>query len=65
MTRYDCDVCLSAGSVNKWGFCEICGEDLEDPQSRVMWAEMDAVTSTTARMPQVQKIAAALGQDAA
>ncbi|MHB1389781.1 MAG: hypothetical protein ACYCXF_00890 [Thermoleophilia bacterium] len=65
MNRYDCDVCLSAGSVNKWGFCEICGEDLEDPESRVMWHDAIAVTSTTAQLPQVEKIVATLGQDAA
>ncbi len=35
MDRYDCDVCLSAGSVNQWGYCEICGEEFEDPQSLV------------------------------
>lgn len=22
-----CNVCLSAGSVNKYGFCEICGSE--------------------------------------
>lgn len=37
MKMYDCDVCLSAGSVNQWGYCEICGEDFEDPESRVIW----------------------------
>lgn len=26
----DCEVCLSAGSVNKWGICEICGEESID-----------------------------------
>ncbi len=35
MEKYDCDVCLSAGSVNQWGYCEICGEEFEDPQSQV------------------------------
>jgi len=25
----DCDICFSAGSVNKWGVCEVCGEELE------------------------------------
>ncbi len=29
MKMQDCDICLSAGSVNKWGVCEICGEDFE------------------------------------
>jgi len=35
MKMYDCDVCMSAGSVNKWGFCEICGEEFDDPDSRL------------------------------
>lgn len=25
----DCEVCFSAGSVNKWGICEVCGEETE------------------------------------
>jgi len=37
MEMYDCDVCMSAGSVNRWGYCEICGEDFEDPDSLVGW----------------------------
>ncbi len=37
MEMYDCDVCMSAGSVNKWGYCEICGEDFEDTGSLVHW----------------------------
>ena len=48
---YDCDVCLSAGSVNQWGFCEICGEEFEDPQSMVDWQldeAREAATLTTA-----------------
>lgn len=45
MKMYDCDVCLSAGSVNKWGFCEICGEEFEDPDSRVM--HHDGLPQTT------------------
>ena len=31
----DCIVCLSAGSVNQWGVCEVCGEELEDLASVV------------------------------
>ncbi len=27
MEMQDCNVCMSAGSVNKWGICEICGEE--------------------------------------
>lgn len=65
MNRYDCDVCLSAGSVNKWGFCEICGEDLEDPESRVMWREGTNASLTTESMPRVAEIVASLVKDAA
>lgn len=65
MNRYDCDVCLSAGSVNKWGFCEICGEDLEDPESRVMWREATNASLTMESMPQVAEIVASLVKDAA
>lgn len=65
MNRYDCDVCLSAGSVNKWGFCEICGEDLEDPESRVMWRESTNASLTTESMPRVAEIVASLVKDAA
>jgi len=35
MKMYDCDICLSAGSVNQWGFCEICGEEFENTDSLV------------------------------
>lgn len=65
MNRYDCDVCLSAGSVNKWGFCEICGEDLEDPESRVMWREATNASLTMESMPQVAEIVSSLVKDAA
>ena len=37
MKMFDCDICLSAGSVNQWGFCEICGEEYEDLESLVDW----------------------------
>lgn len=30
MDMHDCDICLSAGSVNQWGLCEVCGEELEE-----------------------------------
>ena len=46
MEMYDCDVCMSAGSVNKWGYCEICGEDFEDTGSLVHWQ----TTSSDARV---------------
>lgn len=29
MRRSYCDICQSAGSVNRWGFCEICGEEYD------------------------------------
>ena len=32
MKMYDCDICYSAGSVNRWGYCEICGGQLELPR---------------------------------
>lgn len=32
---HDCMVCLSAGSVNQWGVCEVCGEETEDTDSTV------------------------------
>jgi len=70
MKMYDCDVCLSAGSVNKWGFCEICGEDFEDPGSRVVVREL--VSSTTMAAPAIGeaitphgKKLVSVGQDAA
>ncbi len=40
MKMYDCDICLSAGSVNQWGYCEICGEEYEDPGSLVDWESL-------------------------
>ncbi len=45
MKMYDCDICLSAGSVNQWGYCEICGEEYEDPGSLVDW---DSLTKPAA-----------------
>ena len=33
----DCDYCMSAGSVNRWGYCEVCGEELEVSSSRLVW----------------------------
>lgn len=37
MTRYDCVRCQSAGSVNRWGCCEICGEDFKDYEISNKW----------------------------
>lgn len=33
----DCHYCMSAGSVNRWGYCEVCGEDLEESTQRSVW----------------------------
>lgn len=57
MKRHDCDVCLSAGSVNRWGICEICGEEFEETISFGDWSKISfgpmresggAVTTATA-----------------
>jgi len=69
MKMYDCDVCLSAGSVNQWGYCEICGEEFEDPESLVNWhqaprevlASSGAITSSASS----EKLFTTVGQDAA
>ncbi len=68
MNMHDCDVCLSAGSVNKWGICEICGEDFEETASSIDWRK-----AANGRMQRVETAvaiktsgtAAAIGQDAA
>ena len=57
---------MSAGSVNQWGYCEICGEDFEDPGSLIHWhdhrnadvVETSLVTSASGELSVV-------GQDAA
>jgi hypothetical protein len=70
MKMYDCDVCMSAGSVNRWGYCEICGEDFEDPGSPVAWhglpleraeSSMETGITTNATVGEL----AAVGRDAA
>lgn len=69
MKMFDCDVCMSAGSVNKWGYCEICGEDFEDPDSLIRWhgismaLDEDAEQSFAASSTVGDLVAA--GQDAA
>lgn len=64
MKKYDCDVCLSAGSVNQWGFCEICGEDFEDAGSRVIGGA--AVPAPVAiDGGELGEVFSAVGQDAA
>jgi len=69
MKMYDCDVCMSAGSVTKWGYCEICGEDFEDPDSLVRWQGVsmaldEDVERSLAAKSSVAELAA-VGQDAA
>lgn len=44
----DCMVCLSAGSVNQWGVCEVCGEELEDLSSVVSGVAGNNVSQITA-----------------
>lgn len=31
-----CNVCLSAGSVNKYGFCEICGTEHKGEEEKLL-----------------------------
>lgn len=68
MKMFDCDVCMSAGSVNKWGYCEICGEDFEDPDSLVRWhgvsMALDDMDSSFAADSTVGDLVV-VGQDAA
>lgn len=45
----DCMVCLSAGSVNQWGVCEVCGEELEDLTSMVTVVTEDPIPPVTAK----------------
>ncbi|MDO8737150.1 MAG: hypothetical protein Q7K29_08755 [Thermoleophilia bacterium] len=68
MKMYDCDVCMSAGSVNKWGYCEICGEDFEDPDSLVRWHGISVAMDDSAERSLVSATVGELvvvGQDAA
>ena len=44
----DCMVCLSAGSVNQWGVCEVCGEELEDFASVVSGVAGNNISQITA-----------------
>ena len=46
MEKRDCDVCLSAGSVNQWGVCEICGEELEGDEAILIEIGGTALAST-------------------
>lgn len=40
MQMKNCDMCLSAGSVNKWGVCEICGSEAKKQGSTVGWSSL-------------------------
>lgn len=39
-----CDMCQSAGSVNRYGFCEVCGNEHEaEDQANFILAEAAAI----------------------
>ncbi len=70
MERHDCDTCLSAGSVNQWGICEICGEEFEETVSFGDWSKIsfgpmrergEAMASTTVTGESISEV----GQTAA
>lgn len=42
----DCNICFSAGTVNQYGHCEVCGEDHEEP-ARVLWGGQSEVVLGT------------------
>lgn len=64
MKMYDCDVCLSAGSVNKWGYCEICGEDFEDHGSKVVGGVFMS-TASVLETSDHEEVLSGIGRDAA
>lgn len=43
--KSDCDICMSAGSINRWGYCEVCGEEVEESASPVTWVNHPVVAS--------------------
>ncbi|MHB9053113.1 MAG: hypothetical protein ACYC5F_03860 [Thermoleophilia bacterium] len=57
---------MSAGSVNQWGYCEICGEDFEDPGLLVHWhsQRVEAIESGLTTNSTASNLAV-IGQDAA
>ena len=65
MKMYDCDICYSAGSVNQWGWCEVCGERVGAP--RVLTSRRTAAAETASRRAPggSSKKLAAVGQGAA
>lgn len=64
MERHDCDTCLSAGSVNQWGICEICGELFDQAVSFGDWSmisftsigEQGQVVNSTATSDDVTEV---------
>ncbi len=42
MKMQDCKICLSAGSVNQWGVCEICGEEADEVISFSQWNNLSS-----------------------
>ena len=68
MKMYDCDICFSAGSVNQWGFCEICGEDFEDTESLVNWrlSPVTGISQDSSLIPvDLESNLVSIGRDAA
>lgn len=43
----DCKVCMSAGSINRWGYCEVCGEELEQSSTGPEWGFHPVASSVT------------------
>ena len=64
MKMFDCDICQSAGSVNKWGYCEICGEEFDDIDSLNTWTVAGSTGLPAVQTP-VKTAIIAVGQDAA
>lgn len=46
MIKQDCDLCLSAGSVNQWGVCEVCGEEVEEEGALLMETNTSTASGT-------------------
>lgn len=41
----DCMICMSAGSINRWGSCDVCGEEPEQPTTAIAWGFHPAVSN--------------------
>jgi RNA polymerase-binding transcription factor DksA len=65
MKMYDCGICYSAGSVNKWGYCEICGEQLELPRLLAGGRASATGTAGDSVADPASKKLTAVGRDAA